>query len=252
VRPPSASIDAIDILTLEVGDDPANPHVGDVLVVRGWAHQPGASTQFSLLIDGATEHTIETGIARLDVAAALDDPRAGDAGFSVSVPTVDLDDGDHTVAVVVAGATPRHEIARAHVRLSAAVPLANLPLGRGCIDGWTDENGSFHAIGGTPVPVPRSQVVRIDGWIADTVGESPAIGAFALVGDHVVELAYGFERPDVGRELGEHHAYCGFSASFPGSYVTPGGTPIRLVLLASDGATLRAAGPAITLIGIDR
>jgi hypothetical protein len=251
VRPPSASIDAIEILPLDGGDDAPNAHVGDVLVVRGWAHQPGASTAFSLLIDGAAEHAIETGIPRLDVAAALDDPRAAGAGFSVSVPTVDLADGDHTVAVVVAGATPRHEIASARVRLEAPVPLANLPLGRGCIDAWTDEDGVGHPIAGTSVRVPRNHVVRIDGWIADTVGQMPAIGAFALVGDHVVELAYGFERQDVARELGEHHAYCGFSGSFPGEYAARGGTAIRLVLLASDGSTLRAAEPAVTLVGED-
>jgi hypothetical protein len=251
LRPPSASIDAIDILTLEDGDDRANPHTGDVLVIRGWAHQPGATPVFSVVVDQTAEHPLEVGINRPDVAASLNDPKAADSGFSASVPTFGLADGEHAIAIVASANGTRQEVARARFQLSAAVSLANLEQGRGCIDSWTDEEGRSELIRGTPVRVPRNQVVRLDGWIADTVAQSPAIAAFALIGEHVVQVAYGFERLDVASELGEHHAYSGFSAAFPGHYASRDGTPVRLVMLAFDGTTLRAGEPTITLVGYD-
>ena len=249
MRPATGSIDAIEFLTLD--DDAAQPQVGDVLVVRGWAHQPGAAPVFSIVVDEASEHPITAGISRPDVAAALDDPKAADSGFSASVPTVDLTDGEHVIAIVASRDGTRQEVARARFQLSAAIPLAHLEMGSGCIDSWTDEDGSTELISGTRVRVPRNQVVRIDGWVADTVSQSPAVAAFALIGEHVVQAAYGFERVDVARELGEHHAYSGFSASFPGGYAGSEGTPVRLVLLAGDGTTLRATEPAFTLVGYD-
>jgi hypothetical protein len=249
MRPPTGSIDAIEFLSLDDSGEDSRAHVGDVLVVRGWAHQPGATPVFSVLLDETAEHPITSGLARPDVAAALGDPKAVDAGFSACVPTIDLADGEHAIAIVASSDGPRQEVARARFALSAPVPLGNLERGRGSIDTWTDEEGRAEPIRGATARVPRDQVVRIDGWVADTVAQMPALGAFALIGDHVVQVAYGFERPDVARELGEHHAYSGFSASFPGAYAAAEGTAVRLVLLASDGTTLRAGEPAITLVG---
>jgi hypothetical protein len=249
MRPATGSIDSIDFLPLDDDVDASPGQVGDVLVVRGWAHQPGATPVFSIVVDDASEHPIEAGIHRADVAASLDDPRAADSGFAASVPTIDLADGEHGLAIVASDGGTRREVARARFRLSAAVPLAHLERGRGWIDNWTDEEGRSEPILGDSVRVPRDQVIRLDGWVADTVAQSPALAAFALIGEHVVQVAYGFERPDVASELGEHHAYSGFSAAFPGSYASPDGTPVRLVLLAGDGSTLRAGEPTITLIG---
>ncbi len=251
MNPPAGAIDAIDILPLVSEDDNAEARVGDVLVVRGWAHQSGATPMFSLLIDDRSEHPIERGVPRPDVAAALDDSSAVESGFTVSVPTVDLKDGEHVVTIVVSAGGRRQEIARAQLRLSAPVGLANLPAAQGFLDSWTDEEGHSEPILGDSVRIPRRKVIRIDGWAADTVGDSAALAAFALIGDHVVEAAYGFERLDVAREFGEHHAYCGFSASFPGRYASPEGTPLRMVLLAADGSTLRPSQPEVTLVGYD-
>jgi hypothetical protein len=249
MRPAAGSIDSIDFLPL-AGD--ATPgQVGDVLVVSGWAHQPGATPDFSLVVDETSEHAITSGIHRADVASALDDPSAVDSGFAASVSTIDLAEGDHAIAIVASAGGTRTEIARARFRLSAAEPLGHTERSRGWIDSWTDEDGRSEQIVGPSVRVPRHQVIRIDGWVADTIAESPAIAGFALIGDHVVQLAYGFERMDVARELGEGHAYCGFSASFPGGYASPEGTPVRLILLAGDGTTLRAGEPTIALIGYD-
>jgi hypothetical protein len=251
MRPATGSIDAIEFLPLDDDGDPAAPQVGDVLVVRGWAHQPGAAPVFSIVVDETSEHPITAGISRPDVAASLDDPKAVESGFSATVPTVDLADGEHALAIVASSDGARQAVAHARFALSAAVPLANLEKGQGCIDSWTGEEGRTELIRSTPLRVPRNQVIRIDGWAADTVAQSAAVAAFALIGEHVVQAAYGFERPDVARELGEHHEYCGFSASFPGRYASPSGTTLRIVLLAADGVTLRAAEPAITLVGDD-
>jgi len=248
MRPATGSIDAIEFLPLDEDAERAAGQVGDVLVVRGWAHQPGAAPVFTVVVDDTSEHPITAGLSRPDVAASLDDPNALESGFSATVPTVDLADGEHALAIVASADGARHAVAHARFALSPAVPLADLEKGRGCIDTWTDEEGRTEPIRSTPVRVPRDQVVRIDGWAADTVGQTAAVAAFALIGEHVVQVAYGFERPDVARELGEHHGYCGFSASFPGRYASPGGTPVRLVLLAGDGVTLRAAEPTITLV----
>ena len=251
MRPASGSIDSIEFLTLEDGGGSSPPQLGDVLVLKGWAHQPGATPVFSVLVDDSIEHPLTPGMTRPDVAAALDDPKAIDSGFAATVPTQDLGDGEHAVAIVAASEGARVEVARARFRLSAAVPLLNAEKARGWIDSWTDEDGRCEPIHGTSVRIPRNQVVRIDGWVADTVGESAAIASFALFGEHVVQAAYGFERRDVARELGEHHQYSGFSASFPGRYASREGTAVRLVILASDGTTLRVAEPTITFVGYD-
>ena len=251
MRPATGSIDAIEFLPLDDDAGATPAQVGDVLVVRGWAHQPGAAPVFTIVVDDTSEHPITAGISRPDVAASLDDPKAVDSGFSAAVPTVDLADGEHALAIVATSDGARQAVAHARFALSPAVPLANLEKASGCIDSWTDEDGRVELIRSSPVRVPRNQVVRLDGWAADTVAQSPAIAAFALIGEHVVQVAYGFERMDVAAELGEHHAYCGFSASFPGRYASSNGTPVRLVLLAGDGVTLRAAEPTITLAGYD-
>jgi hypothetical protein len=248
MRPATGAIDAIELLPLSEAPAGSDPRVGDVLVVRGWAHQPGADAAFALSIDGGPERSLERSVPRPDVAAALDDPSAADAGFSVTIPTLQLQDGEHALALVLANGS-REEIARARFRLTPPVPLANVAPGSGAIDAWTDENGRRTPVAGGSAHVPREQVIRIDGWAADTVSQTPAAAAFALVGEHVVEAAYGFERADVAREVGEQHAYCGFSVSFPGSYVRADGTPLRIVLLASDGITLRPVEPALTLLG---
>ena len=251
MRPATGSIDAIEFLTLDDDAGAAPAQVGDVLVVRGWAHQPGATPVFTIVVDDTTEHAITGGISRPDVAASLDDPKAVDSGFSAAVPTIDLADGEHAIAIVASSDGARQAVAHARFELSPPVPLSNLEKASGCIDSWTDEEGRSEPIRSTQVRVPRNQVVRIDGWVADTVAQTPAVAAFALIGEHVVQVAYGFERLDVARELGEHHGYSGFSASFPGRYAGPGGTPVRLVLLSADGVTLRAAEMTITLVGYD-
>jgi len=252
MRPATGSIDAVEFLALDDDSDAAAGQVGDVLVVRGWAHQPGATPVFTIVVDDSAEHPITAGISRPDVAAAIDDPKAVDSGFAASVPTIDLADGEHAIAIVASGDGSRTEVARTRFHVSAAVPLGHGEKCQGWIDSWTDEEGRSEPIlGAAPVRVSRHQVVRIEGWVADTVSQSPGVAAFALIGEHVVQAAYGFERPDVAEMLGEHHAYSGFAASFPGSYAGPDGTTVRLVLLASDGTTLRAGEPTITLVGSD-
>lgn len=247
MRPATGAIDEIQLLPLSDAPPGTTACVGDVLVVRGWAHHPGNATSFALTIDGGPEHAIERSIPRPDVAGALGDPSAAGSGFSASLATVDLAAGEHALALVVAG-DRAGELARARFRLNAAVPLADVEPAGGCIDTWTDESGRTEPIQGSTLHVPRDAVIRIDGWAADTVTQTPAVAAFALVGEHVVEAAYGFERQDVAEELGEHHVYCGFSVSFPGTYVARDGTPLRIVVLGSDGVTVRPAGPPLTLL----
>ena len=247
MRPATGAIDAIELLPLSEAPAGSDPRVGDVLVVRGWAHQPGAGTAFAITIDGGPERALERSVPRPDVAAALDDASAADAGFTMTIPTLQMADGEHVLALVVANGGD--EIARARFRLTPPVPLANVTPCSGAIDAWTDENGRRTPIAGSSAQVPRERVIRVDGWAADTVSQAPAVAAFALVGEHVVEAAYGFERDDVAGEIGEQHGYCGFSVSFPGSYVRAEGTPLRIVLLASDGTTLRPVDPALTLLG---
>lgn len=245
MRPATGAIDEIELLPLSGTPPGTTARAGDVLVVRGWAHQPGGASSFALTVDGGPEHAIERSIPRPDVAGALGDRSAIDCGFSASIGTVDLGAGEHALALVVAG--EGREIARARFRLNAAVPLADAEPASGCIDTWTDESGRTEPVRGESVQVPGDAVVRIDGWAADTVTQTPAVAAFALVGERVVEAAYGFERHDVAKELGEHHLYSGFSVSFPGAYVAPEGTALRMVVLGSDGVTVRPAGAPLTL-----
>jgi hypothetical protein len=245
MRPATGAIDEIELLPLSDPPPGTTARAGDVLVIRGWAHRRGNAATFALTIDGGAEHVIELSIPRPDVAGALGDPTAVGSGFSASIGTIDLAPGEHALALVVSG--EGDELARARFRLNPSVPLSEVEPASGCIEGWTDESGRTERIGGETAQVPRDAVVRVDGWAADTVTQTPAVAAFALVGERVVEAAYGFERQDVAKELGEHHLYCGFSVSFPGTYVERGGTPLRIVILSSDGVTVRPAGPAVTL-----
>ena len=246
MRPAIGAIDEIELLPLSDAPPATTARVGDVLVVRGWAHHPGNATAFALTVDGGPEHAIERSIPRPDVAGALGDPSAAGSGFSASIATVDLAAGEHALALVVAG--DGGELARTRFRLNAAVPLADVEPASGCIDSWTDESGRTEPVRSDTVRVPPDAVIRIDGWAADTVTQTPAVAAFALVGERVVEAAYGFERQDVAKELGEHHVYCGFSVSFPATYVSREGTALRIVVLGSDGVTVRPAGPPLTLL----
>lgn len=247
----TASIDGIDVVPLEAADPGPDPHVGDVLVVRGWAHVDGGAAKLAVVVDGTAEYAVQTRLPRPDVVDALADPAALDSGFTVSVPTLDLDEGEHVVTLVVPAAGRHHELARARFHLACTAPSAGQPRARGWLDSWTDESGNVARIAGGSISVAPDSVVRVDGWAADTVSGDAAVAALVQIGDHVVETAYGFERPDVAAELGDTHAYCGFSVSFPTTYVSAAGTPFRVMLLAADGVTLRYADIVLTLFHAD-
>jgi hypothetical protein len=240
------TIDGIDVVRIHDGPEAA-PRTGDVLVVRGWAHDDGGAAHLTVVVDGTEEYPVRTRMPRPDVAAALNDPSALDCGFTVSVPTLELGDGDHAVMLVASGSAGARELARSRFRLSSAEQPPAAELARAWFETWTDQAGAASAIDGGVLEVPAGAVVRIDGWAADTVSGEAAVAAFALVGDHVVEIAYGFEREDVARAVGDAHGYCGFSASFPTTYVARGGAPFRIVLLGADGVTLRYTDQTLKL-----
>jgi hypothetical protein len=225
-------IDAITVL--ESGHESGSVAPGEVLDVRGWIVPPQARAE--LVVDGRARYPLTVGDPRPDVIAALRDPDAQFSGYRGVVPTTDLESGRHEIALVVRdddGAESHIAVRVFDVRIAALVADGDPVLG--FADRYLDESGAEHDIEGHSVYVATDEVVTIRGWAADEVSRKPAQGAVALVGDHVVPAVYGFERFDVIPTLDDATLrFCGFSASFPGSYVAAEGTPFRVALLSGD------------------
>jgi hypothetical protein len=222
-------IDAITVLAS--GHDIDSIAAGEVVDVRGWLVPPQASAEIE--VDGHVRYPLTIGDPRPDVAAALRDPAAQFAGYRALVPTSDLETGRHEIALVARdddGAESALAVRVFDVRV--AVPVTDGDPVPGLADRYLDEAGAEHEIEGQTVQVAAAEVVTIRGWAVDDVSLKPAQGAVALVGEHVVPTVYGFERFDVVPTIGDAALrFCGFSASFPGSYVAKDGTTFKVALL---------------------
>jgi hypothetical protein len=215
------------------GEEISSVAAGEVLDVRGWVIPPQAAAVVA--VDGSARYPLTIGDPRPDVFVALGDPAAQFAGYRAVVPTSDLQNGRHEIALIVRDQGAESVIASRTIDIRVHRPRGEgVPVG-GHVDRYVDEEGIEHEVGGSTLAVPTGEVVTIRGWAADDVSRTPARGAIALVGTHVVPAVYGFERLDVGAALGDVVRFCGFSVSFPGSYVEAGGTPFKISLFAGDG-----------------
>jgi hypothetical protein len=225
-------IDAITVLAS--GHESGSIAVGEVLDVRGWIVPPQARAE--LVVDGRARYPLTVGDPRPDVIAALRDPDAQFSGYRGVVPTSDLETGRHEISLVARdddGAESALAVRFFEVRVGLSVADGDPVLG--FADRYLDEAGAEHEIEGKTVQVAAAEVVTIRGWAVDDVSLKPAHGAVALVGEHVVPAVYGFERFDAIPTIGDVTLrFCGFSASFPGSYVDGEGTPFKVALLTGD------------------
>lgn len=224
----------IDALTvLASGRDNDSFAAGEVLDVRGWIVPAQACAE--IVVDGRARYPLVVGDPRPDVVAALGDLAAQFAGYRAVVPTSQLESGHHDVSLVVADEAGDRSVIAARafeVRIEAPVLTGDPVLG--FADRYLDEAGAEHEIEGHTMQVASGEIVTIRGWAVDDVSRKPAQGAVALVGEHVVPAVYGFERFDVIPTVGDTALrFCGFSASFPGSYVAEEGTPFTIALLTA-------------------
>ncbi len=239
------ALDAVNMIT--TGEEAHNVTSGDVLDVRGWIWPPRAAA--NIVVGRRRRYPLTVGDPRPDVVSVLGDPEAQLCGYRAVIPTSDLESGRHDVALVAWDERGTETVLAKRtidVRIHRPAGFGN-PIAA-AVDYYIDEDGMARTVGGPEITVRREEVVTIRGWAADDQARVAARGAVAIVGEHAVPAVYGFDRPDVAAILrSEALRYCGFSASFPGSYVEPAGTSFTLSLLAGDGRGFVPANLALTL-----
>jgi hypothetical protein len=227
------ALDAINLIT--TGDETRNVTPGDVLDVRGWILPPRAAA--NIVVGGRRRYALTVGDPRPDVVSILGDPEAQLCGYRAVIPTSDLESGRHDVALVAwdeRGAESVLAKRTIDVRVHRPTGYGN-PIAAAA-DYYVEEDGTARTIGGPEITVRRGEIVTIRGWAADDNARVAARGAVAIVGEHAVPAIYGFERSDVAALLhSQALRYCGFSVSFPSSYVEPAGTRFTISLLTGDG-----------------
>jgi len=98
---------ALDVVTigssmLPYQDQPYAIERGAPLQIRGWAFDPAlrrTADHVAGRIDAGAWKDATYHVARPDVAAALGVPHAADCGFLLTVPTVGLTPGQHTIEI---------------------------------------------------------------------------------------------------------------------------------------------------------
>jgi len=239
------ALDAINLIT--TGEETRNVTSGDVLDVRGWILPPRAAA--NIVVGRRRRYPLTVGDPRPDVASALRDPEAQLCGYRAVIPTSDLESGRHDVALVAwdeRGAESVIAKRTIDVRIHRPTGFGN-PVAA-AVDYYVTEDGTAQTVHGPQLTVRRDEVVTIRGWAADDQARVAARGAVAVVGEHAVPAVYGFDRPDVAASLRcDASRYCGFSVSFPGSYVEKNGTTFTISLLAGDGRGFVPTNLALTL-----
>lgn len=239
------ALDAINLIT--TGEETRNVTAGDVLDVRGWIVPPRAAA--NIVVGQRHRYPLTVGDPRPDVVSVLGDPEAQLCGYRAVIPTSDLESGRHEVALVASDERGTESViakrtidVRVHRPTGFGTPVA------AAVDYYVDEEGTARTVAGPELTVRGGEVVTVRGWVADDQARAAARGAVAVVGQHAVPAVYGFDRPDVAATLGcEALRYCGFTVSFPSSYVENGGTPFTVSLLTGDGRGFVPANLALTL-----
>ncbi|MBV8371296.1 MAG: hypothetical protein JO036_20460 [Candidatus Eremiobacteraeota bacterium] len=239
------ALDAISVTT--TAEATRNVTSGDALDVRGWILPPRAAA--NIVVGGRRRYPLTVGDPRPDVVAVLGDPEAQLCGYRAVIPTSDLESGRHDVALVAWDERGAEEvIAKRTIDVRVHRPTGFGNAVAAAVDYYIDEDGMSRTVGGPEITVRRGEVVTIRGWAADDQARVAARGVVAIVGEHAVPAVYGFDRPDVAATLRcEALRYCGFSASFPGSYVESAGTAFTISLLAGDGRGFVPTNLCLTL-----
>jgi hypothetical protein len=163
--------------------DPAIQHSGMILV-RGWALDPGIISKIELYVDDQFQHTLNIRLPRIDLAEAFPDyPGIHEAqpGFQTGFSANRFTSGPHTVEIRVYTSDGQvHFLGRRTININNGINQA--PFGSVDIP---DLNGIHNATGSFPV----------NGWAADTDGILRV--EVQIDGANMQGAMYGDPRPDV-------------------------------------------------------
>jgi hypothetical protein len=218
---------------------------GSLIAVRGWAYddivyKPAAAV-FGL-VDGRLAFKATYGIRRPDVAQSRGLLELEPVGFTIEIPTIELERGLHRLEIVALNASedrlvhskcvvelvirerdgkPRNAAETTPAFLDSVVRVAN-GQGRERI---------------TPLRATRGDQLFVRGWAIDGVAGTIGAGVLLVI-DETIEInaLYGLKRPDIA-EAHENPDLerCGFTAEIRTDTLAPGRHSVKCFVIARDG-----------------
>jgi hypothetical protein len=224
-------------------------HADDVFFVRGWAVDPAyrPGTHVFVGIDDGDPVDATTGLSRPDVAQALGTPQALTAGFVAALAVGSVAPGKHTVWASFRSGTEHFRVPGelAIDVLPAHDPLAGL-LTR--TEGWAirfdgvyvGEDRLATSLDESIVLAPGSRAT-LRGWAVDVMARKPAAEIFVKDETGMRRAAIGFDRPDVGDNLGMPDVRaCGFNVPLLAPIAAE--DAVHIVTLSADRRSYYEAG----------
>jgi protocatechuate 3,4-dioxygenase beta subunit len=201
----------------------------DMLRIGGWVADvtDGAPlANVKVYIDGTAVGTPTLGIARPDVAAALNNAAYLDSGYLLFYSAAKISVGSHAVTAVAIDSGGRSTtFGPLTIAVTSAPPPPPPPFGN--FEGATDSS-----TGSTTVS--RADMMRIGGWVADVTDGAPLANVKVYIdGTAVGTPTLGIARPDVAAALSN------------AAYLDSG------YLLFCSAATLSVGTHAVTAVAID-
>ena len=208
----------------------------DNLLVGGWAadSMDGAPLNgISVKIDGVQVGRPTIGIARPDVANALNNQAYLQSGYNFTYPVSSLAAGTHQVTVTVvdsSGNTKTFGPITFTVGSTTPTLVGNLEL---AADATTYTS-----------TIPQSDNLLIGGWVADSIDGAPLSNVLVRIdGTSVGSPTVGIARPDVANAF-NNPAYLdsGYNLTYPASSLSVGTHQVTVTATDSSGVS-KSFGP---------
>ncbi|OJW28128.1 MAG: hypothetical protein BGO51_24865 [Rhodospirillales bacterium 69-11] len=209
-----------------------------VLTVNGWAVSAVGIAHVEILIDGTLVGEAEAGHPRPDVGEEFATiPMARYAGYRFAQPLPDLEEGDHTLRIVVRNGLDDTHQEDFVISVGPPEPVAAGPVATGMepdpqvfrfeLDSPTVRNGA--------VPDPVSGRLTIEGWVLARAGIEGI--EVLLDGQRLGNAHYGLARQDVGLAFPEWQdsLRSGYAFHCPPRVLKDGPHQVQLVVRAKDG-----------------
>jgi hypothetical protein len=218
---------------------------GSLLSLAGWFYDPSTTetiTRAYAVVDGERAFPVAYGEPRLDVAAQVGRAMPAEVGFSVSIPTVTLKRGMHSVemfALAADGATliatPINLQIIVGQSSSARLPLAEMTLAF-LDDVVRVQRGPAREVG-APLRILRGDRLFVRGWAVDEPARNVAAGVVIVIDGKIeVPALYGLPRPDVAEVHGnDAFLRSGFSGEIETDDLAAGLHTAECRVLSRDG-----------------
>jgi hypothetical protein len=218
---------------------------GSLLSLAGWFYDPSTTetiTRAYAVVDGERAFPVAYGEPRLDVAAQVGRAMPAEVGFSVSIPTVTLKRGMHSVEIFALAAdgatliaTPINLQIIVGQSSSARLPLAEMTLAF-LDDVVRVQRGPAREVG-APLRILRGDRLFVRGWAVDEPARNVAAGVVIVIDGKIeVPALYGLPRPDVAEVHGnDAFLRSGFSGEIETDDLAAGLHTAECRVLSRDG-----------------